>query len=325
MSRPVAVVLAAGKSKRMKSAVPKVIHELFGRPMIDFVLDAARKADVERIVVVVGHEADRVKAALHHHPDVEFAMQTEQHGTGHAVMMCRDHLADHDGPVLVLAGDTPLLQAGSLEALVEEQTRDGAGAVIGTAVTEANQGLGRIVRNAEGEFEAIVEQKDATPEQRAIQEINTGCYAFDCQPLLSALSKLKTNNIQGEYYLTDCPAIMKAEGLKVLASQSFDILEAMGVNTRVQLALVQRALQDRAMQSWMLSGVTIVAPDQTSIDPRTKIGEDTVIHPFTTISGEVTIGKNCEIGPSVVIQGPVTLPDGTRTTPFQVLEPKTLK
>ena len=320
MSQPVAVILAAGKSTRMKSATPKVIHRIFDRPMIDYVLDAARKAGVGRMVIVVGHEADRVKAELARHRDVEFALQTEQHGTGHAVMMCRDLLSNHDGPVLVLAGDTPLLKADSLKGLLEEQAAHNAGCIIGTAVTEANQGLGRIVRNSAGHFVAIVEQKDATPEQQAIREINTGCYAFDCQPLLSALTRLKTNNIQKEYYLTDCPAILKADGRPVLASRKFDILEAMGVNTRKQLADVRRALEDRAMEQWMLAGVTIESPEQTSIDPRAQIGEDTVIHPFTVIEGPAVIGKNCEIGPHTLIRGPIEIPDGTRTRPFQVIE-----
>jgi bifunctional UDP-N-acetylglucosamine pyrophosphorylase/glucosamine-1-phosphate N-acetyltransferase len=247
-------------------------------------------------------------------------LQSEQHGTGHAVMMCREPLADHNGPVLVLAGDTPLLKAESLKGLLDEQASHQAGCIIGTAVTEANQGLGRIVRDNAGEFAAIVEQKDATPAQQAIRDINTGCYVFDGQPLLSALTRLKTNNTQAEYYLTDCPAILKSDGLPVLASQKFDILEAIGVNTREQLAEVRRAIQDHAMQKWMLAGVTIEAPEQTTIDPRAQIGEDTVIRPFTVIEGPAVIGKNCEVGPHVIIKGPAKLPDETRTRPFQVIE-----
>ncbi len=320
MNQPMAVILAAGKSTRMKSDTPKVIHEVFGRPMIDYVLDAARKAGVGRMVVVVGHEADRVKAELRRHSDVEFALQSEQLGTGHAVMMCRDQLAGHEGAVLILAGDTPLLKAESLRGLIEEQSSHQAGCVIGTAVTEANQGLGRIVRDARGEFVGIVEQKDATPEQQAIQEINTGCYAFDGQALLSALTRLDTNNTQKEYYLTDCPAILKADARPVLACPKFDILEAMGVNTRVQLAAVRRAIQDRTLEDLMLAGVTVVAPEQTAIDPRAEIGPDTVIHPFTTIEGPAVIGKNCQIGPHAAIRGPVNLPDGTCTKPFEVCE-----
>ncbi len=320
MSQPIAVILAAGKSTRMKSALPKVIHPIFGRAMMEYVLDAAREAGVGRMVIVVGHEAERVKSTLKHHSDVDFALQSEQHGTGHAVMVCREQLANHKGPVLVLAGDTPLLRAESLTGLLTEQSAHGAGCVIGTAITEANHGLGRIVRDREGEFTAIVEQKDATPEQQLIQEINTGCYAFDCQSLLSVLTRLKTNNTQSEYYLTDCPAIMKSEGQPVRASRLFAIQEAMGVNTRVQLAAVRKVIHDQALEQWMIGGVTILAPEQTSIDPRAKIGQGTVIHPFTTIEGPAVIGKNCELGPHVMIRGPITLPDKTHTTPFQILE-----
>jgi bifunctional UDP-N-acetylglucosamine pyrophosphorylase/glucosamine-1-phosphate N-acetyltransferase len=320
VKKSVAVILAAGKSTRMKSAMPKVIHPIFDRPMIDYVLDAVREAGVSRMVIVVGHQAEFVKERINDHRNVEFALQSEQHGTGHAVMMCREQLAKHHGPVLVLAGDTPLLKPETLKGLLDEQAAHKAGCVIGTAVTEANQGLGRIVRNAEGDFVAIVEQKDATPEEQKIQEINTGCYAFDGQALLSALTRIKTNNIQKEYYLTDCPAIMKADGLPVLASPKFDILEAMGVNTRKQLAEVRRAIQDRAMEKWMLAGVTIESPEQTSIDPRAQIGEDTVIRPFTVIEGPAVIGKHCQLGPHAVIRGNVNVADWFITEPFEVIE-----
>lgn len=243
---PVAVILAAGKSTRMKSDLPKVLHPVGGRPMIEHVLDATREAGVGRIVVVVGHQAERVKEALAHHKDVEFALQSEQKGTGHAVMMCADSLANHDGSVLILAGDTPLLRGRSLAALLSVQAKENAAAVIGTAVTEANDGLGRIVRDARGEFVKIVEQRDATPEQLAIREINTGCYVFDCRLLFDALSRVRTDNQQGEYYLTDCPAILLGDGKRVVASDSLDIVEAKGVNTQEQLADVERALAERA-------------------------------------------------------------------------------
>lgn len=242
VNKPVAVILAAGKSTRMKSDLPKVLHPVCGRAMIEHVLDATRAAGVGRIVVVVGHQADRVKQALAHHQGVEFALQSEQKGTGHAVMMCADALRDHDGAVLILAGDTPLLRGESLAKLLEVLTVERAACVIGTAVTDANEGLGRIVRDTRGEFEKIVEQRDATPEQLAIREINTGCYAFDCRLLFDALARVKTDNQQGEYYLTDCPAILLADGRRVVASNSLDIVEAKGVNTQEQLADVERAM-----------------------------------------------------------------------------------
>lgn len=240
-----AVILAAGKGTRMKSGLPKVAHEVCGRPMIEHVLDAARAAGVTRLIVVVGFRAEIVKDLLKDHKDVEYAVQDQQLGTGHAVMMCRDQLVDHQGPILVLAGDTPLLRSGSLSALLDVQRSQNAAAVIGTAITESNAGLGRIVRSANGDFERIVEERDASPDQKAITEINTGCYAFDGPELLAALDKIRPENVQGEYYLTDCPAILRSEGKRVIASPSFTIEEAMGVNTVQQLAEVERVLETR--------------------------------------------------------------------------------
>lgn len=314
-----AVVLAAGKSTRMKSALPKVLHEVCGRPMIDYVLDAVRAAGVDRIVTVVGHCADRVQAHLSSCPDVAFALQSEQKGTGHAVMMCRDFLAAHQGPVLILAGDTPLVKPSSLTALLRAQREHQAAAVIGTAVTSANQGLGRIVRDAQGRFVRIVEEKDATEAERQIQEINTGCYAFEAQQLLQALDQIRPDNAQAEYYLTDCPKVLLQGGQRVVAEPVFDDVEALGVNTRAQLAEVTRTIQQATCQRLMLAGVTIVAPEQTFIDPRARIGADTVIEPFTVIKGPVVVGSACRIGPHVVLEGAVRLPPGSVLAPFQVL------
>ena len=245
MNAPVAIVLAAGKSTRMKSELPKVLHQVCGRHMIEHVLEAARSAGVKRTVIVVGYKADLVESALAHLPDVEFALQSEQKGTGHAVMMCEQNLASHDGPVLVLAGDTPLLHAQSLERLLQERRDSEAVCVIGTAETDANKGLGRIVRDSDGEFLRIVEEEGASPEEAAIREINTGCYVFDCQRLFDVLRKVRPDNQQAEYYLTDCPAILKAEGRRVVAAARLSIDEAMGVNTQQQLAEVQEVLQQR--------------------------------------------------------------------------------
>ena len=245
MTTPVAIVLAAGKGTRMKSDLPKVLHEVCGKPMVEHVFYAVRGAGVTRIVCVIGHEAGMMRERLGGHADVEFALQAEQNGTGHAVQMAADQLADHDGPVLVLAGDTPLLRSESLQALLNELTSNDAVAVVGTAITEANQGLGRVVRDANGQFARIVEERDATPEQKAIQEINTGCYAFDCRSLFESLAEVKPLNNQGEYYLTYCPAILRGKGRTVLAAAKFDIHEAMGVNTKEQLADVEQVLKQR--------------------------------------------------------------------------------
>jgi bifunctional UDP-N-acetylglucosamine pyrophosphorylase / glucosamine-1-phosphate N-acetyltransferase len=311
-----AVILAAGKSTRMHSDVPKVLHEVCGRLLIDYVLDAARDAGATQLVVIVGHKAEMVKDALAGQKDVAFALQEEQHGTGHAVMMCEPQLRQHDGPVLVLAGDTPLLKAASLRGLLDDLRQHNAAAVIGTAVTESNFGLGRIVRDAGGNFERIVEQRDATESEQAIQEINTGCFAFDGRRLLHALTKITPENAQAQYYLTDCPAVLLAEGDTVIASNRFDIHEAIGVNTRAQLAEVHRAIQQETMNRLMTAGVTIVNPAQTYIDPRARIGRDTIVYPFTTITGEVTIGDNCRIGPHAALSGPLEIPDGHTIPPF---------
>lgn len=311
MSAPVAVILAAGKSTRMKSETPKVLHPVCGRMLIEYVMDAARSAGAEKLIVIVGHKADMVKSALSHHTDVVFAEQVEQNGTGHAVMMAESELEGHDGSVLILAGDTPLLQGSSLKALLDDQAAANAACVIGTADTANNEGLGRVVRDASGDFTCIVEHKDATEEQRLITEINTGCYAFSGPLLLSSLRKLKPNNVQSEYYLTDCPRILMDEGHKVAASCSLTIQEAIGVNNRLQLAEVRGHIQQEILAELMLSGVTITDPLQTSIDAGVKIGKDTVINPGTVIEGDVTIGSNCLAGPHVHIVGPKTIADGT--------------
>ena len=319
MTSSMAVILAAGKSTRMKSALPKVLHNVCGRPMIEYVLDAARSASVTRIVAIVGHRAELVQAELAKFPDVEFALQSEQKGTGHALMMCREQLQSHRGPVLVLAGDTPMLKKDSLVSLLKTLEDQRASCVIGTAVTESNFGLGRIVRNGQNQFEKIVEEKDATSEEKRIQEINTGCYAFDSQALVDSLDQIRPNNSQSEYYLTDCPRVMKDAGKNVIALKAFDMIEALGVNTREQLAEVTRTLLRSAMSQWMVNGSTIVSPENTFIDPQVQIGTDTVIQPFTYISGAVVIGDNCFIGPHAALEGPLNIPSGTTVAPFSRL------
>lgn len=245
MANTVAIILAAGQSKRMKSDLPKVLHQACGKAMIDHVLDAARGAGADRIVIVVGHKADVVKESLQHHPDVEFALQAEQLGTGHAVNCCRELVSSHHGPVLVLTGDTPLLRAESLGQLVDELHKNEAACVVGTAETENNHGLGRIVRDADGAFLRITEHKDCTEEELNITEINTGCFAYDCEALFAALSQVGSNNSQGEFYLTDCAEILRNQGKPVRALKCFSIEEAMGVNTQEQLAEVEKVMQSR--------------------------------------------------------------------------------
>ena len=186
-------------------------------------------------------------------------------------------------------------------------------------MTDSNFGLGRIIRNPRGEFEKIVEEKDASADEKQVREINTGCYAFDSQALLTSLDQIRPNNSQAEYYLTDCPRVLKDSGKNVVALQAFDMVEALGVNTREQLAEVTRSLQQAAMSRWMVNGTTIVSPENTFIDPQAQIGADTVIEPFTYIRGAVVIGDNCHVGPNSVLEGPLNLASGTVVAPFMHL------
>jgi bifunctional UDP-N-acetylglucosamine pyrophosphorylase/glucosamine-1-phosphate N-acetyltransferase len=242
MKKTIAVVLAAGKGTRMKSDLPKVLIEVCGRPMIDYVLDALHSAGVDEILVVVGYRGDLVRQTLAGRPGVRFVEQTQQLGTGHAVMVCREALAGHEGAVLIVTGDSPLAQADSLRTLLAEFHRTRPACLMGTAHKEDPHGLGRIVRDPEGRFERIVEEKDADENQRRITEVNMSCYVFAGGELLFALDHIRPNNAQGEYYLTDCPGVLKGAGRTVLAMPVLKPIEALSINTREELAAVEEAL-----------------------------------------------------------------------------------
>jgi bifunctional UDP-N-acetylglucosamine pyrophosphorylase/glucosamine-1-phosphate N-acetyltransferase/UDP-N-acetylglucosamine pyrophosphorylase len=243
MTDSVAVVLAAGKGTRMKSDLPKVLTQVNGRPMIEYVLDTLSAAGVGKILVVVGYRSDLVREQLAHRQDVSFVEQTEQLGTGHAVMVCREALADHEVPVIIVAGDSPMLQQDSVAALLDGFQRDRSACIMGTTHKEDPTGLGRIVRDDAGEFLGIVEEKDATPEQRAITEVNMSTYLFDCQRLLAALEQIRPENAQGEYYITDCPGILKQQGQRVQALPVLKAIEALSINTLDDLAAVEEAMR----------------------------------------------------------------------------------
>jgi bifunctional UDP-N-acetylglucosamine pyrophosphorylase/glucosamine-1-phosphate N-acetyltransferase/UDP-N-acetylglucosamine pyrophosphorylase len=239
MDEPIAVILAAGKGKRMGSELPKVLVPVCGRPMIRYVTDAVRAAGITRIVIVVGYRADLVHQELRGEAGVEFVEQTEQLGTGHAVMMCREQLAGQTGPVLILAGDSPMVQVPSLRTLLAEFEARRPACLLGTATKQNPAGLGRIVRDATGQFAGIVEEKDATPEQRVITEVNLSTYVFRPDALLSSLERLTANNAQGEYYLTDCPGVLKSAGEPVEALCVLEPCEALSINTVDELKAVE--------------------------------------------------------------------------------------
>ena len=243
MNAPIAIVLAAGKGTRMKSDLPKVLCQANGRPLVEYVLDSLRDAGVEKIVVVVGYKADEVKKQLASYDNIEYALQSEQLGTGHAVMMCKDNMKDHDGAVVVVAGDSPMLQSTSIKALLDDFTKSQPGCILGTLIHENPTGLGRIVRDATGKFTGIVEEKDATDDQRKINEVNMSTYVFDGQKLVGALDRLTDENAQGEYYITDVPTIMMSDNEDVRALPVLKPIEALSVNTVEHLADVEAAMK----------------------------------------------------------------------------------
>lgn len=244
MTKKLAIVMAAGKGTRMKSELPKVLVPALGRPIIDYVLDALEASGIDHTVVVVGYRADDVKAALASRKNVSFVLQEEQRGTGHAVMCAREALAGHNGPVLVVTGDSPMLQPSSVRALFDEFERRPTACLMGTAHKENPFGLGRVVRDANGDFLRIVEEKDASEAERRLTEVNMSTYLFDAQDLLHALGKLQPNNKQGEYYITDGPGILKDEGKWVAALAVLKPVEALSINTVDDLAAVEAALRE---------------------------------------------------------------------------------
>ena len=246
MTKPLAVVLAAGKGTRMKSELPKVLCPVLGRPMIAYVLDALEAAGVGRVLTVIGYRGDLVREALEDRPHVEFVEQTEQLGTGHAVQVCKKQLLEHSGPVVIVTGDSPLLQVSSLQKLLNHFRQTQPACLLGTLHKDDPSGLGRIVRNEEGDFTGIVEEKDADERQRRITEVNMSTYVFDCGALTHALDELRNDNRQQEYYLTDCPGILQAEGRTVEALAALQPCEALSVNTMDQLRLVEDEMRKLA-------------------------------------------------------------------------------
>lgn len=313
---PVAIILAAGHGKRMKSEKAKVLHDVCGRPMIHYVVEAARGAGARTIVVVVGYTAEQVREALDGEPDVVFVTQTRQLGTGDAVKAAHSVLEGYEGPALVLVGDEPLIRCEPLADLLDIQRRDQDGCLLGTAVVPDPSGFGRILRDSAGRFLRIVEERDCSPEEKAIREVNPSCYVFALPGLWDALGRLNTSNAQGEYYLTDAPTLLQEMGRKVVALSVLEPDDILGVNTRQHLAQAHAIMQDRIQDRWMTAGVSIVDPRNTYIDGRATIGAESVILPFTVIQGAVTIGTNCRVGPFAHLRPGTVLDENTEVGAF---------
>lgn len=296
-----AIVLAAGQGTRMKSDLPKVLHQISGKSLLAHVLDNISAAEIEEKIVVLGHKGEEVAKTLPE--NVRIAYQYEQKGTGHAVMQAAELLPKADGTVLIICGDTPLISAQTIKAMYALHQEKHAAVTVLSAIAPNPFGYGRIKRE-NGQVAAIVEQKDATAEEAAILEINAGTYFFDQKFLLENLPKLSTDNAQGEYYLTDLIKLACTQNLPC-AGFITDFAEIMGVNNRLQLAQAQKYLLRRKAEQLMLAGVTIIDPEQTYIEENVTIGADTVIWPGCLLKGAVTIGSSCEIGPHVELKDTV--------------------
>ena len=331
-----AVILAAGLGTRMKSKLPKVLHKITGVPMINHVLQALEQAQIQRKILVLGHGAKEVEEQVG--VSVEVVYQREQLGTGHAVLQTRPLLEKCTGPVLVVCGDTPLLRGETLAELIEKHEKGKQAVTVLTAQVENPYGYGRIVRQG-GKIVAIREEKDATMEEKKITEINTGTYCFSGPFLVEALDKLTSANAQGEYYLTDLIELAVKAGLNVESFILEDSRESLGINNRLQLAQAAKIMQQRILEKLMLDGVTIIDPDNTYVEAKVSIGQDTILYPGTYLQGDTIIGSDCLIGPNTrivsskignnnTIQNTVILEsqinDNCQIGPFAYLRPGTV-
>jgi bifunctional UDP-N-acetylglucosamine pyrophosphorylase / glucosamine-1-phosphate N-acetyltransferase len=325
------MILAAGLGTRMKSRHAKVLHELAGLPLVAHIIKAASELRPDAIITVVGHQAEAVEQAVRAEharlierggaaPQLEFAVQADQRGTGHAVMAARQMLDGRLGPLIVLAGDIPMIEGKTLARLADAHLSEQNAVTMLTVRLEDPTGYGRIIRDSDGGFVRCVEQKDASPEELQEREVSVSIYCFDIGALLDGLDHLTTDNAQGEYYLTDVPRIISERGKRVGLVLHHDPGEVAGVNTRIELAALERKLRERKLGELMLSGVTIIDPASTYIQPAVEIGQDSVIHPQVIIEGASRIGtgctisswtrlKNVEVGDDVMIRNSTVIED----------------
>ena len=312
------VILAAGKGTRMKSETPKVLHTIFDKTLVGYVIEAVNGTGLaDENFVIVGHQAERVEEYIkENYKNARTVLQSPQLGTGHAVSMVLPYLQDFDGEVVILCGDTPLITAETLKEFVEYHKENKSDLTVMSAIFDNPTNYGRIIRNTNGHVEGIVEEKDATPEQKGVNEINAGIYCLDWKKVKPAFSELKTNNAQGEYYLTDIIKWGNEQGLSVNAYTLKNNEEIYGINSKANLAEATKFLNRRVINKHLTNGVTIIDPESTWISPETEIEPDTVIYPSTYIEGVNRIGKNCKIGPFAHLRGGVTLDDNVKIGNF---------
>lgn len=294
-----ALILAAGEGTRMKSTLPKVLHPLCGKPMILHVVENVRKSRVERIILVVGHKSEEIKTIVGN--KVEYAIQKKQLGTGHALQSALSNLKDFDGDLLILYGDTPLLKAETIKRLIQSHRRAKAISSLLTCFFRDPTGYGRIIRNKDGELVKIKEEGELSFQEKMLKEGNPGLYIFEKKAIFRALKEVRPDNRKKEYYLTDVIEVLIGHGERINSISISDETQALGINSKEELALANSILYQEINKMWMDKGISIIDPNSTFIDDEAKIGKDTIILPFTFLEGKTKIGESCRIGPSVRI------------------------
>ena len=321
------IILAAGKGTRMKSDTPKVLHTIFNKTLVGYVIDAVNNTGLaDENFVIVGHQAERVEEYINKNYDnAKCVLQSPQLGTGHAVSMALPYLKDFDGEVIILCGDTPLITSETIKEFVEYHRENKSDLTVMSAIFENPTNYGRIIRNQDGSLNSIVEEKDATPEQKAVKEINAGIYCINWAKIKPAFNELTSNNAQGEYYLTDIIKWGNEKNLSVNAYTLKNNEEIFGINSKTHLAEATKMLNNKIVQKHLDNGVQIIDPATTWISPETEIGADIVIYPSCYINGKNKIGKHCKIGPFAHLRGDVVLEDYVKIGNFVEVKKTTIK
>ena len=321
------IILAAGKGTRMKSDTPKVLHTIFDKTLVGYVIDAVNNTGLaDENFVIVGHQAERVEEYINENYDnAKCVLQSPQLGTGHAVSMALPYLKDFDGEVIILCGDTPLITSETIKEFVEYHRDNKSDLTVMSAIFENPTNYGRIIRNQDSSLNSIVEEKDATPEQKAVKEINAGIYCINWAKIKPAFNELTSNNAQGEYYLTDIIKWGNEKNLSVNAYTLKNNEEIFGINSKTHLAEATKMLNNKIVQKHLDNGVQIIDPATTWISPETEIGADTVIYPSCYINGKNKIGKHCKIGPFAHLRGDVVLEDYVKIGNFVEVKKTTIK